>query len=76
MVTKTFIFAFQHDLRHKVAGGHLTDPNTTDSKYSSVVSLRSKRMAIAAGELNGLFLMFGDIASAYLEAFTLEKGLF
>jgi hypothetical protein len=74
-----FVFAVKHDLRHKarlVAGGHLTDPNTTDSKYSSVVSLRSMRIAIAAGELNGLFLMVGDISSAYLEAFTLEKVTF
>jgi Reverse transcriptase (RNA-dependent DNA polymerase) len=59
-----------------VAGGHLTDPNTTDSKYFSLVSLRIMRVAIAAGELNGLFLMAGDISSAYLEAFTLEKVCF
>ena len=29
-----FVFAVKHDLRHKarlVAGGHLTDPNTTDN---------------------------------------------
>jgi Reverse transcriptase (RNA-dependent DNA polymerase) len=74
-----FVFAVNHDLRHKSrleAGGHLTDPNTTDSKYSSVVSLRSIRIAIAAGELNGLFLMVGDISPSYLEAFTLEKVYF
>jgi Reverse transcriptase (RNA-dependent DNA polymerase) len=74
-----FVFAVKHDLRHKaclVAGGHLNDPNTTDSKFSSVVSLRSKRIAIAAGELNNVFLMVGDISSAYLEAFTLEKVTF
>jgi Reverse transcriptase (RNA-dependent DNA polymerase) len=62
-----FVFAVKHDLRHNaclVAGGHLTDPNTTDSKYSSVVSLRRMRIAIAAGELNNLFMMVGDISSA------------
>jgi Reverse transcriptase (RNA-dependent DNA polymerase) len=71
-----FLFAVKHDLHHKarlVACGHLTDPNTTDSKYSSVVSLRSMRIAIAAGEFNGQFLMVGEISSAYLKAFTLEK---
>jgi hypothetical protein len=31
------------------------------------------RIAIAAGELNNLFMIVGDISSAYLEAFTLEK---
>jgi hypothetical protein len=34
------------------------------------------RIAIAAGKLNGLFLMVGAISSAYLEAFTLEKVCF
>jgi Reverse transcriptase (RNA-dependent DNA polymerase) len=34
------------------------------------------RIAIAAGELKDLFHMAGDISSAYLEAFTLEKVCF
>jgi hypothetical protein len=37
-----FVISVKHDLRHRarlVTGGHLTDPNTTDSKYFSVVSL-------------------------------------
>jgi hypothetical protein len=34
------------------------------------------RIAIAAGELNNLFMMVGDISLAYLEAFTLEKVCF
>jgi Reverse transcriptase (RNA-dependent DNA polymerase) len=34
------------------------------------------RIAIVAGELNNLFIMIGDISSAYLEAFTLEKVSF
>ena len=74
-----FVFAVKFDLRHKarlVAGGHLTDPNTTDNTYSSVVSLRSMRIAIVAGELNDLEIMVGDISSAYLEAFTQEKVYF
>ena len=74
-----FVFAVKHDLRHKarlVAGGHLTDPSTTDSTYSSVVSLRSMRIAISAAELNKLGIMVGDVSSAYLEAFTQEKVCF
>jgi hypothetical protein len=53
----------------------LTDPNTTDNTYSSVVSLRSMRIAIAA-ELNDLDIIVGDVSSAYLEAFTQEKECF
>jgi hypothetical protein len=74
-----FVFAVKHDLHHKarlVASGHITDPNTTDSKYSSVFSLRSMRIANAAWELNNMLIMVGDISSAYLEAFTLEKVRF
>ena len=73
-----FVFAVKHDLRHKarlVAGGHLTDP-TTDGTYSSVVSLQSMRIAIAAAELNNLEIMVGDVSSAYLEAYTQEKVCF
>jgi hypothetical protein len=71
-----FVFAVKHDLRHKtqlVAGGHLTDPNTTDNTNSSVVSLCRMCIAIAAAELNELDIMVGDISSAYLEACTQEK---
>jgi Reverse transcriptase (RNA-dependent DNA polymerase) len=71
-----FVFAVKHDLHHKarlVGDGNLTDPNTTDMKYSNFVSLRRMYIAINAGENNGLFLMVGVISSAYLEVFTLEK---
>jgi hypothetical protein len=34
------------------------------------------RIAIAASEVNGQFLMVGDMYCAYLEAFTLENVLF
>ena len=46
------------------------------SSYSSVISLKSMRVAIFAGELNGLKAMAGDIGSAYLEAYTQEKVCF
>jgi hypothetical protein len=55
-----------------VVSGHLIDPNTTDNANSSVVSLRSIRISIAAAELNDLDIMVGDVSSAYLEAFTQE----
>jgi hypothetical protein len=74
-----FELVVKHDLRHKarlVAGSHLTDPSTTDNTYSSVVSLRSMRSAIAATELNKLDIMVGDVSSAYLEAYTQEKVFF
>jgi hypothetical protein len=74
-----FVFAVHHDLHHKarlVAGGHLTDPNTPHSKYSCVVSLRSMPIAFAAGELNNLLFLVGDIASASLESLILEKICF
>ena len=73
-----FVFAVKHDLRHKarlVAGGHLTDPDT-EGTYSGVVSLRSIRITLVVGEVNGLSVGVGDIGSAYLEAFTREKVCF
>ena len=73
-----FVYAVKHDLRHKarlVAGGHLTDP-PKDSVYSGVVSLKSLRLALLIGELNGLQVMAGDIGNAYLEAYTKEKVYF
>ena len=70
----SIIYDVKHDLRHRarmVAGGHLT-PECNDS-YSGVISLRTLRLAILIGELNGLDIMVGDIQSAYLEAYTNEK---
>jgi hypothetical protein len=72
-----FVYAVKHDLRHKarlVAGGHMT-PAQGDS-YSSVISLKSMRIAILAGEINGLRAMAGDVGNAYLEAKTKEKVYF
>jgi len=68
----------KHDLRHKarlVAGGHLTEA-PFEGAYSGVVSLRSMRLALLIGEMNGLKVMVGDIGNAYLEAETKEKVYF
>ena len=73
-----FVFDVKHDLRHKarlVAGGHLTDPST-DGTYSGVVNLRTMRISITVGEMNGLSIMVGDVSSTYLEAYTQEKVCF
>ena len=51
-----------------VAGGHMTNPNS--DSYSGVVSLRSLRICILLGELNGLNIGVGDVGNAYLEAET------
>ena len=72
-----FVYDVKHDLRHRarlVAGGHMTPVESCS--YSSVISLKTMRMAIFAGELNGLKAMAGDIGSAYLEAYTKEKVCF
>ena len=69
-----FVYDVKHDLRHKarlVAGGHMTSIHK-DSNYSGVVSLRSMRLALILGELNGLSAMVGDVGNAYLEAETKE----
>ena len=73
-----FVFDVKHDLRHRarlVAGGHRTE-KTMEGTYSSVVSLKSIRIALLAAELNGLDVMCGDISSAYLEAKCREKVYF
>jgi hypothetical protein len=70
-----FVFAVKHNLQHKaqlVVGGHLIPP-TMERSYSSVVSLRSLCICLAAAELNNLQTMVGDISTAYLEAYTKEK---
>ena len=73
-----FVYDIKHDLRYKaclVADGHLTNPGA-DQAYSGVVSLKSLRLALLIGELNGLQTMVGDIGNAYLEAKTKEKVYF
>ena len=70
-----FVYDCKHDLRRKarmVAGGHMTAPMKDDS-YSGVVSLRSIRICLLLGELNGLKVGVGDVGNAYLEAYTQEK---
>ena len=71
----TFVFAVKADGRHKsrlCARGDMTAV-PLDSVYSGVVSLRSLRTVIFAGELNGLEIWGGDVGNAYLEAHTQEK---
>ena len=49
------VYAVKHDGRHKarfVAGGHLTK-GPESSVYSSVVNIRSLRIVLMVGDLNG-----------------------
>ena len=74
-----FVYDVKHDGRHKarmVAGGHMTPDDNKEMSYSGVVSLRSIRLALVIGELNGLSPMVGDVGNAYLEAYTKEKVYF
>jgi hypothetical protein len=73
-----FVFDVKQSLKYKarlVAGGHMTTPPKA-SVHSGVVSLRSIRLALLAGEVNGLETWVGDIAVAYLEAYTKEQVYF
>ena len=72
-------YAVKHDGRRRArlcAGGHTTFVDDTDCCYSSVVSLRSLRMVLLLGLLNGLMICTADIVSAYLQAYTQEKIFF
>jgi len=69
------VYDVKHDGRHKarlVADGHLTDI-PLETVYSGVVTLKSLRMIIFIGELNGMPVWGGDVGNAYLEAITREK---
>ena len=73
-----YVYDVKLDLRYKarlVADGHLTDPDSGQA-YAGVVSLKSMRIAILIGEINGFEGMVGDIGNAYLEAKTKEKVYF
>ena len=48
-------------------------PARMHAAYSSVVSLRTMRIALTVAEMNKLKVMVGDIGNAYLEAYTKEK---
>jgi hypothetical protein len=70
-----FVFDVKHDLPRKsqlVAGGHTTAP-PKDSIYSGVAALRSLRLCILLGELNGLNVDAADVGNIYLMDFTKEK---
>ena len=72
------VYDVKHDGPRKsrfVADGHLTQDDK-EMSYSGVVSLRSIRLALLIGELNGLSPMVGDVGNAYLEAYTKEKVYF
>jgi Reverse transcriptase (RNA-dependent DNA polymerase) len=72
-----FVFNVKHDGRHKarlVADGHVTQI-PVDSVYAGVVSLRGFRLVLFLAELNHLQIWATDISNAYLEAYTIEKGI-
>lgn len=69
------IFDVKMDFSRKaqfVAGGHVTDPPTTQT-YASVVSRESVRIAFLLAALNDLDIMSVDIQGAYLNAPCKEK---
>ena len=55
-----------------VGGGHHTDDIAFDL-YSGVVDLETVRMVFLIAILQGLQVVAGDISSAYLQSFTVEK---
>ena len=70
-----WVFAVKFDGRHRsrcVGGGHVTDDIANDY-YSGVVDLETARIAFLAAILYGLQVIAGDISSAYLQSFTIEK---
>ena len=69
------VFAVKFDGRHKarfVAICHQT-PDSIETIYSGVVSLRNLRLVIFLGKLNNLDIWGADIGNAYLETFTDKK---
>jgi Reverse transcriptase (RNA-dependent DNA polymerase) len=57
-----------------VAAGYMTRPRS--NAYSSVVLLRTLRLALLIRELNRLKMIVGDVTSAYLMALTKELIFF
>lgn len=55
-----------------VAGGHVTEPPSTQT-YASVVSRDSVRIAFLVAALNDLDIMAADVQGAYLNALCKEK---
>ncbi len=69
------VFDIKMDFTRKaryVAGGHVTDPPTTQT-YASVVSRDSVRIAFLLAALNDLSVLSADIQGAYLNAPCKEK---
>ena len=68
------IFDVKMDLTRKarfVAGGHLTNPQTSMT-YASVISRESVRITFLLAALNNLEILAGGIGNAYLNAITTE----
>ncbi len=68
-------FAVKFDGRHRarlVAGGHKTQDLTTNY-YSGVIELETIRILFAIAIIACLKCVAGDVASAYIQAFTNEK---
>lgn len=59
-----------------VAGGHMTERQSSAITYSSVVSRDSVRIALTLAELNGLDVMMCDVGNACLHAPCKEKVWF
>jgi Reverse transcriptase (RNA-dependent DNA polymerase) len=73
--TLHMIFDVKHDLRRKarlVAGGHLVDAFDIDIYSSTVKSISVKLLHVIAHKMN-LKQLCGDVASAYVNAYTNEK---
>ena len=69
-------FAIKFDGRHRAracAGGHKTRDLTQDL-YSGVVELETIRIALVVAAVLGLKVIAVDVASAYIQAETIEKA--
>ena len=70
-----WVFDVKYDGRYRarcVAGGHETTDLNWDM-YSGVVDLESVRIGFVIAAIMGLQVVAGDISSAYLQAYTVEK---
>ena len=71
------VFDVKHDGRHRarvVTDGHLMDV-FLESVYGGIVFLHGVRMRIFLSELNSMVPFATDVSSAYLEAYTNDKGV-
>ena len=69
-------FAVKFDGRKRarcVAGGHKTPKIDTEDSTSTQVSLETIKIVILAAYFQGLYILAGDITSAYIQSYTKEK---